>query len=140
MYYNTGAFVHPYQLQNQATAGTILAIQGGDFATNQTGKGKIILDIGTSGRQDINIKLLQNLGGAEAVVMGGTYTIKNHGAGSFNVDLNAQGDQTRKVDANKDALVIVQGGKYDISNDADGDLGFKLRQKGDQRVVGLLMI
>ena len=137
MLYNTG--FAPYQMQNLATAGTILAIQGGDFATNQTGRGKIILDIGTSGKQSIDIKL-QNLAGAEAVVMGGTYTIKNHGAGSFNVDLNAQGDQTRKVDANKDALVIIQGGKYDISNDADGTLGFKLRQTGDQKVVGLLMI
>ena len=130
---------HFYNLAARPSPGTILAIQGGDFATNQTGKGKIILDIGMSGKQDIDIKL-QELAGSEAIVQGGTYTIKNHGAGAFNVDLTAKGDQKATVKGNQDALVIIQGGKYDITNDADGDLGFKLRQTGNQQVKGLMLI
>ena len=84
--------------------------------------------------------MLQVLEGAEAIVQGGSYTIKNHGAGAFKVDLTANGDQVAKAKSDKDALMVIQGGKYDISNDADGDLGFKLRQKGDQTVKGLLLM
>ena len=104
------------------------------------------IDYGWDGDQSVDIKMLQNImlqnlaAGTESIVQGGSYTVKNHGAGKMNVDLTASGNQSAKAKGDKEALMVIQGGKFDVANEGDGDLGFKIRGSSTAKVTGLLLL
>ena len=115
---------------------TILAIQGGNMNTKNTGGGTISLNKDYTGKSDINFDKsnLMNLSGTESIVQGGTYNIKNHGSGNFNTAIQSSGDQKATAQGDQSALMMIQGGLFNIENTGSGAMGLDVKHKGDAEI------